>query len=54
VNKRDDDSCKSWCVLLAISQLMKKIHHAGLKVVRLSAKSHEAIYSTLSFLVLHH
>ncbi|XP_065837175.1 regulator of nonsense transcripts 1-like [Oscarella lobularis] len=38
---------------IAVDQLTEKIHKTGLKVVRLSAKSREAIDSTVSFLALH-
>jgi len=39
---------------IAVDQLTEKIHRTGLKVVRLCAKSREAIDSTVSFLSLHH
>ncbi|XP_022108204.1 regulator of nonsense transcripts 1-like [Acanthaster planci] len=38
---------------IAVDQLTEKIHKTGLKVVRLSAKSREAIDSPVSFLTLH-
>ncbi|XP_070541842.1 regulator of nonsense transcripts 1-like [Ptychodera flava] len=38
---------------IAVDQLTEKIHHTGLKVVRLCAKSREAIDSPVSFLALH-
>lgn len=38
---------------IAVDQLTEKIHKTGLKVVRLSAKSREAIDSSVSFLALH-
>ena len=38
---------------IAVDQLTEKIHMSGLKVVRLSAKSREAIDSPVSFLALH-
>ena len=37
----------------AVDQLTEKIHQSGLKVVRLCAKSREAISSPVSFLALH-
>lgn len=37
----------------AVDQLTEKIHLTGLKVVRLCAKSREAIDSPVSFLALH-
>ena len=37
----------------AVDQLTEKIHKTGLKVVRLCAKSREAIESPVSFLALH-
>ncbi|CAI8044417.1 Regulator of nonsense transcripts 1 [Geodia barretti] len=37
----------------AVDQLTEKIHKTGIKVVRLSAKSREAIESSVSFLALH-
>jgi regulator of nonsense transcripts 1 len=37
----------------AVDQLTEKIHQTGLKVVRLCAKSREAIDSPVSFLALH-
>uniref|UniRef100_A0AAV2JSB1 DNA2/NAM7 helicase helicase domain-containing protein n=1 Tax=Knipowitschia caucasica TaxID=637954 RepID=A0AAV2JSB1_KNICA len=39
---------------IAVDQLTEKIHQTGLKVVRLCAKSREAIDSPVSFLALHH
>lgn len=36
-----------------MDQLTEKIHQTGLKVVRLCAKSREAIDSPVSFLALH-
>ena len=38
---------------IAVDQLTEKIHKTGLKVVRLCAKSREAIDSPVSFLALH-
>uniref|UniRef100_H3BXI3 ATP-dependent helicase RENT1 n=1 Tax=Tetraodon nigroviridis TaxID=99883 RepID=H3BXI3_TETNG len=38
---------------IAVDQLTEKIHKTGLKVVRLCAKSREAIESPVSFLALH-
>lgn len=38
---------------IAVDQLTEKIHKTGLKVVRLAAKSREAIASDVSFLALH-
>lgn len=38
---------------IAVDQLTEKIHQTGLKVVRLCAKSREAIDSPVSFLALH-
>ena len=38
---------------IAVDQLTEKIHRSGLKVVRLCAKSREAIDSPVSFLALH-
>ena len=38
---------------IAVDQLTEKIHRTGLKVVRLCAKSREAIDSPVSFLTLH-
>lgn len=38
---------------IAVDQLTEKIHRTGLKVVRLCAKSREAIDSPVSFLALH-
>ena len=38
---------------IAVDQLTMKIHKTGLKVVRLSAKSREAIESNVAFLALH-
>lgn len=38
---------------IAVDQLTEKIHRTGLKVVRLCAKSREAINSPVSFLALH-
>lgn len=38
---------------IAVDQLTEKIHQTGLKVVRLCAKSREAISSPVSFLALH-
>lgn len=38
---------------VAVDQLTEKIHQTGLKVVRLAAKSREAIESSISFLSLH-
>lgn len=39
---------------VAVDQLTEKIHTTGLKVVRLSAKSREAVNSSVDFLTLHH
>mmetsp|Transcript_50845 Transcript_50845/g.135731 ORF Transcript_50845/g.135731 Transcript_50845/m.135731 type:complete len:1079 (-) Transcript_50845:507-3743(-) len=39
---------------IAVDQLAEKLHKTGLKVVRLSAKSREAVASTVDFLTLHH
>ncbi|KAH3714585.1 regulator of nonsense transcripts 1 [Pelomyxa schiedti] len=39
---------------VAVDQLTEKIHAAGLKVVRLCAKSREAVSSPVLFLTLHH
>ena len=38
---------------IAVDQLTEKIHRTGLKVVRLCAKSREAIDSPVAFLALH-
>lgn len=38
---------------IAVDQLTEKIHRTGLKVVRICAKSREAISSPVSFLALH-
>ena len=38
---------------IAVDQLTEKIHRTGLKVVRLCAKSREAIDSPVSFLAIH-
>jgi regulator of nonsense transcripts 1 len=38
---------------VAVDHLTQKIHESGLKVVRLAAKSREAIDSSVSFLTLH-
>ena len=38
---------------IAVDQLTEKIHRTGLKVIRLCAKSREAIDSPVSFLALH-
>ncbi|XP_022243255.1 regulator of nonsense transcripts 1-like isoform X3 [Limulus polyphemus] len=38
---------------IAVDQLTEKIHRTGLKVIRLCAKSREAINSPVSFLALH-
>ena len=38
---------------VAVDQLTEKIHATGLKVVRLTAKSREALDSSISFLTLH-
>jgi regulator of nonsense transcripts 1 len=38
---------------VAVDQLAEKIHHTGLKVVRITAKSREALDSPVSFLTLH-
>ena len=38
---------------IAVDQLTEKIHRTGLKVVRLCAKSREAVSSPVSFLALH-
>jgi len=38
---------------IAVDQLTEKIHKTGLRVVRLAAKSREAITSEVSFLALH-
>jgi regulator of nonsense transcripts 1 len=39
---------------IAVDQLAEKLHKTGLKVVRLSAKSREAVASHVDFLTLHH
>ena len=39
---------------VAVDQLTEKIHQTGLKVVRLCAKSREAVASPVDFLTLHH
>ncbi len=39
---------------VAVDQLCEKIHATGLKVVRLAAKSREAVSSSVDFLTLHH
>lgn len=39
---------------IAVDQLAEKLHKTGLKVVRLSAKSREAVASSVDFLTLHH
>jgi regulator of nonsense transcripts 1 len=39
---------------VAVDQLCEKIHSTGLKVVRLAAKSREAVTSSIDFLTLHH
>jgi regulator of nonsense transcripts 1 len=39
---------------IAVDQLTEKIHQTGLKVVRLCAKSREAVASPVEFLTLHH
>lgn len=39
---------------VAVDQLTEKIHSTGLKVVRLAAKSREAVSSSVDFLTLHH
>ena len=57
--KQHSDICLSSPVLvcapsnIAVDQLTEKIHQTGLKVVRLCAKSREAIDSPVSFLALH-
>jgi len=38
---------------VAVDQLTEKIHKTGLKVVRLAAKSREALDSSVAFLALH-
>jgi len=38
---------------VAVDQLTEKIHSTGLKVVRVTAKSREALESSVSFLTLH-
>jgi regulator of nonsense transcripts 1 len=38
---------------VAVDQLAEKIHQTGLKVVRVTAKSREALESSVSFLTLH-
>lgn len=38
---------------VAVDQLCERIHHTGLKVVRLTAKSREDVESSVSFLALH-
>lgn len=38
---------------VAVDQLTEKIHQTGLKVVRVTAKSREALESSISFLTLH-
>lgn len=38
---------------VAVDQLTEKIHATGLKVVRLTAKSREALESSIGFLTLH-
>ncbi len=37
----------------AVDQLTEKVHQTGLKVVRVCAKSREAIDSSVSYLALH-
>ena len=37
---------------IAVDQLAEKLHKSGLKVVRLSAKSREAVASSVDFLTL--
>lgn len=39
---------------VAVDQLTEKIHATGLKVVRVSAKSREAVSTSVDFLTLHH
>ena len=39
---------------VAVDQLTEKMHATGLKVVRLTAKSREALDSSVAFLTLHH
>jgi len=39
---------------IAVDQLAEKLHKTGLKVVRLAAKSREAVASSVDFLTLHH
>lgn len=39
---------------VAVDQLTEKIHNTGLKVARLTAKSREALDSSVAFLTLHH
>lgn len=39
---------------VAVDQLTEKIHATGLRVVRLMAKSREAVASPVEFLTLHH
>lgn len=39
---------------VAVDQLAEKIHSSGLKVVRLCAKSREAVSSSVDFLTLHY
>jgi len=39
---------------IAVDHLAEKIHRTGLKVVRLAAKSREAVASSVDFLTLHH
>ena len=39
---------------VAVDQLTEKIHLTGLKVVRLAAKSREAVSTSVDFLTLHH
>mmetsp|Transcript_30769 Transcript_30769/g.65143 ORF Transcript_30769/g.65143 Transcript_30769/m.65143 type:complete len:1081 (-) Transcript_30769:323-3565(-) len=39
---------------IAVDQLAEKLHRTGLKVVRLSAKSREAVASRVDYLTLHH
>ncbi len=38
---------------VAVDQLTEKIHQTGLKVVRINAKSREALDSSVGFLTLH-
>lgn len=52
---KQSNSCVLVCAPsnIAVDQLTEKIHRTGLKVVRVCAKSREAINSPVSFLALH-